>query len=157
MPKLAKNLTLYISADLAEKMNALEEVNWSQVARESIQRYVDERLNPAIPAEILSRLRKEMGDEYTNGKKLATESMVPFITYRKLEAFFTKTYSVASKNLEAEAREMGISPDELSLDVENAGASIIKDYFSEIPKDASSRFCKGVFLVFNELWENIQK
>ena len=152
-----KNLTLYISADLAEKMDTLKEVNWSQVARDAIQRYVDERLNSEISVDILNRLRREIGDELANGKKLALEELVPKVTYRNLENFFTRAESIAIANSNAFAEEEGIDPSEAPYSLESAAVPLLKDYFTEIPKEASNKFCKGVFLVLEELWNKIQK
>jgi hypothetical protein len=153
----AKNLTLYISAELAEKMEKLPEINWSQVAREAIQRYIDERLNSALPLEIVARLRKEMGDEFTSGKLLVTEKLVPIVSYRTLEAFFTKARDMEIKACEQDAKELGVDYADVNFDLENSAVKIIKDYFPQIPRDASIRYCKGVFKVLNEVWEAIQK
>ena len=151
----SKNITLYIPAELATKMGSLKDVNWSQIAREAIQRYVEEHLNSTIPADILNKLRKEMDDDFTNGKKLALEELAPKVAYRTLEGFFAKSNSIAYSECKDFANEMGIDIEEAPYNLEGAAIKIIKDYFNEIPKDASSRFCKGVFMVLNEVWNKI--
>ena len=65
----AKNITLSVTADTAEKMGKFTEVNWSKIARDAIEKYVNDRLDDTVPQDVLIRLRKEKGDEYANGKK----------------------------------------------------------------------------------------
>jgi hypothetical protein len=40
---LPKNITLSISDELAEKMDTMPEINWSEVCRQAISKYIDER------------------------------------------------------------------------------------------------------------------
>ena len=73
---VVKNITLYLSQDLADQMAALPEVNWSQVARTCIQRYITSRRNPdLIP--LLSQLRNEKGDDYVSGRRRAEDIAQP--------------------------------------------------------------------------------
>jgi hypothetical protein len=105
----------------------------------------------------LERIRKEMGEEFANGQRFATQEMGPKVTYKKLESFFYKVVSDASINASQEAAIQGIDPEFLSIDYEGAAIPIIKDYFLEIPRDATNKFCKGVFSVLNDLWQKLQQ
>jgi len=40
---LPKDLTISISDELAEKMDMMPEINWSEVCRQAIIKYIDER------------------------------------------------------------------------------------------------------------------
>lgn len=40
---MPKNITISISDELAKKMDAMPEINWSEVCRQSISRYVEEK------------------------------------------------------------------------------------------------------------------
>jgi predicted DNA-binding protein len=152
----AKNLTLYIPGDVAQKMDTLREVNWSKVAREAIERYIEERLSTSIPAETLSKLRKEKGEEVVNGKKLAAEQILPNLTYKRLASFF-KTVRIRAENARSNyAASIGVEEDMIRLDIEGTTLEIIKDHFTEIPKDATDEFCKGAFSLLNETWEALQ-
>jgi hypothetical protein len=151
----AKNLTLYIPGDVARKMDQLSEVNWSKIARDAIERYVEDRLNTSIPPETLSKLRKEMGEEVANGKKLAAEQILPRLTYKKLASFFKTVRSRAENARNYQAVMSGVEEEMLPLDIEGQALEIIKDHFVEIPKDATDEFCRGVFSLLNETWETL--
>ena len=153
----ARNLTLYIPAEVAKKMDKLQEVNWSKIARNAIETYIKDRLDASIPSEALIRLREEKGKEFANGKKLAVEQIIPTIKYKKLALFFQRVRENAINGRDSEASISGIPEEMLSLDLEGAALNIIKKYFGEIPKDATEQFVKGVLSVLEETWKKLEK
>ena len=153
----ARNLTLYIPGEVAEKMDKLQEVNWSRIARDAIERYIDERLSMSVPPEVISKLRKEMGEEFVNGKQFAVEHILPKLAYKQLAQFFEAARIRAEKERSAFAVEVSVEEELLNLDVKGAALRIMKDYFKEIPKDATDQFQKGAFYFINEAWEVLRK
>jgi len=151
----ARNLTLYIPGNVAQKMDRLQEVNWSKIAREAIERYIDERLDTSIPPEILSTLRNQKGDEFTNGKKLATETIAPNLSYKKMAIFFKAASERAENARKYLAAMSGLEEEQLPFDIETSAIEIIRKEFNEIPKGATDEFCRGVFSVLDELWHKI--
>jgi hypothetical protein len=72
--QLPKNLTISLPDELADAMDKHQEVNWSAVARDSIENYVKMRERPDL-AEVVQQLVKERGTEYGTGVNFA-RSMV---------------------------------------------------------------------------------
>ena len=69
---MTKNMTLTIPDEIIEKMNKLTEVNWSAVARDAIEKYIEARKEPEI-APILERLTEEKNKQYAKGFSTATK------------------------------------------------------------------------------------
>lgn len=84
---MGKNISIYISDELAEKMENLSEVNWSEVARKGIEDYVETRTHVNI-APILSRLKKEKTELYNQGYKYGMDTAKE-IEFLRLERFAT--------------------------------------------------------------------
>ena len=59
-------MTLSIDDELAEKMEEMKEVNWSQVARESFASYIATRKEPEL-SPIIKKLEKERSQQYAKG------------------------------------------------------------------------------------------
>jgi hypothetical protein len=65
-----KNVTIALPDELAAAMTKLPEVNWSAVARDSIENYVKLREKPDL-AEVVQLLVKQRGSEYARGVQIA--------------------------------------------------------------------------------------
>ena len=80
---MAKNRTLSLPEELSERMENLSEVNWSEVARNAFEEYLNIRKDPEISG-IIERLSKEKNDQYAKGfaaaskiaKKLSFEKFI---------------------------------------------------------------------------------
>lgn len=80
---MGKNMTLSIPDEISERMEELSEVNWSAVARNAFEEYLDIRKDPEISG-IIERLTKEKNDQYARGfaaaskiaKKLSFEKFI---------------------------------------------------------------------------------
>lgn len=62
---MGKNITVYVSDELAKKMEDFGEVNWSEIARQGIERYIEGRVTEVaiknqVPDEILNEFRYYM-------------------------------------------------------------------------------------------------
>jgi len=155
----AKNLTLYISADLAEKMEELTEVNWSKIARAAIETYIKDRLETSIPSEALSRLRMEKGEEFANGKRYAVEEIVPKLTYKKLSKFFEEANERTNAAVSDYAAIRGI-PDEMVNSTPYYEAQVLssmKSFFGKLPQDTTEQFLKGALSVIEDTWNSLKE
>ncbi len=83
---MAKNVTIAIPNELNKKMDQLEEVNWSAVARKAIEEYLETRTHPELES-IIQRLTKEKKEEYVKGVKTAT-SIATTASYLDLNQVF---------------------------------------------------------------------
>lgn len=155
----SKNLTLYIPADLAKKMEKLPEVNWSKIAQHAIESYVEDRLQSSIPSETLIKLRKEKGQEFANGKKYAVERILPTIMYKKLADFFHRAQAEAESERRnyAAAHEMPIEVLGLYQFYKEVSLRIIRWFFGKLPEDTSEEFAKGVLSIIRETWKKLEE
>jgi hypothetical protein len=153
----SKNLTLYIPAETAQKMDKLQEVNWSKIARDAIERYIEDRLDTTMPPEVLSKLRSEMGEEFANGRRLVVEKLGPNLTYKRLISFFD-ALDARVENTRAEISDLhGVPESDITIDVEAEALVIIKKHFTEIPAEASSKFCEGVYLMLSKMRKKLEE
>lgn len=69
------NVTISVSKEMKEKMNALREVSWSEVCRKAIANYIEARgsANPVARAKFLESKEKEKAEGYSLGLKIAEE------------------------------------------------------------------------------------
>lgn len=58
---MGKNITIYVTDELLEKMNRFEEVNWSEIARKGIENYVDGRKKEVVT---INRVPQTVVDEF---------------------------------------------------------------------------------------------
>lgn len=85
---MPKNLTLAVPDELSEKMDQLKEVNWSAVARQAIEEYVERRQEPDLTP-LLERLSKQKNEQYKKGLETATK-IAYAESYAGLDEIFTK-------------------------------------------------------------------
>ncbi len=73
--KTGKNITVYVPAETAEKMDELREVNWSQICKAAIESYVEARrsVNPAVRLRLNEMKQAEEKEGYIFGSQLASE------------------------------------------------------------------------------------
>jgi len=82
--RLPKNVTISISDDLAEKMDAMPEINWSEVCRQCISKYIEER-EPEEKGELLKGL-----EEYLKTHKLPKPEEKESVRKAEVERFTKK-------------------------------------------------------------------
>jgi uncharacterized protein YjhX (UPF0386 family) len=155
----AKNITVYMSAETVQKMEKeqFKDTNWSKVARDAIECYIRDKTQATIPQEIFERLKAEMDTEYSNGKQYAIEILAKKLSYRVLSNFFEEAERRAYAEENRIANEEGIDPGQMVHEYDSNAKEMLKDYFSDIPKDASSKYCDGVYSVLKETWDCLTK
>jgi len=65
-------MTLSIDDKLYKKMEEMQEVNWSAVAREAISRYIQTRSSPEL-GELVEELTTQKNRQYSDGAKAAID------------------------------------------------------------------------------------
>jgi hypothetical protein len=150
-----KNLTLYVPDDVAEKMEKLPEVNWSEVARKAILDYVQLR-SGSVPVAIVERLRSEKEEEYAAGKVSAVREILSKIPFAELDRFFTDLHDKTNQLVEGDAFEMGVDPGNLNRNPyeEKAVKPMIESWFK---LKGSSSFMKGVAAALKEAYDASKK
>ncbi len=101
MKSVAKNITISVSDDIASQMDALQDVNWSAVAKNCIKRYIELRQKPDLSI-LLSKLEKEKGEEYVRGRTKADEIVLQ-LGYAKFNLLMKKYWKKLDELTEFEA------------------------------------------------------
>jgi len=155
----AKNITLYMPAEIAEKMQLeqFKETNWSKIARDAIENYINDRTQVSIPADLLQKLQAEMNTEYSNGRKFAVEEIGKDLTYSKLANFFEEAQRLADVSAAKYADDEGIELSSLSYTCDSEAKSILRKYFDNVPRDVSSRYIDGVYSFLRDIWGRLNQ
>ena len=85
---MGKNVTIAIPDELEKWMTSFPEVNWSQVARTCIYKYVAQRLNPDV-SELLEKIESEKGAQYKEGRRFA-ETLLGKMGYTEFNIILKK-------------------------------------------------------------------
>ena len=132
-------------------MERFPEVNWSDIARRSITQYIEDRNRSTIPEDILSKLRREKGQENVRGREFALKNLLPKSDYKELETTMTniseKTRQFAE--LESQEQEVEIQFVDWGAARLKAGKQILRD---RIPSGSSLEFLKGVLASLDEAY-----
>lgn len=140
---MAKNITISVPNELAKQMEKFRDVNWSEVCRSAIGRYVEARSHPNIEA-IISKLTKESDEDFALGYKSALE-FANKTSYRVLddvykdvaEDFLTiENWRNYWKNINV---DWGFSEEVLELVEESTSTAFIKGFF------------KGLVEIYNKI------
>jgi hypothetical protein len=82
---MGKNVTIYLPDEVAQKMDQLPEVNWSEICRKAISDYIDTRTKTDLTS-VIARLKNERKTDYTKGQILVYEVLAPQISNDHLES-----------------------------------------------------------------------
>ena len=153
----SKNLTVYIPAKLARKMEKLPEVNYSRIAQDAIKQYIESRLQTSIPSEVLVRLRREKGVGFANGRRYAIEKIIPKTNYAKFEQFFYNVKDIAHGEMDRFCEAEGYDPREISIKPyhEEAFLIVARWFFGKFPQEVSNEFVKGIVSVVRDTWKSL--
>jgi len=151
---MAKNITLSIPDELAEKISQFPEVNWSSVARGCIENYVETRSKPDL-TELLEQLKDEKGQEYARGRD-SGRTIAKRLGYKDLSVLVREYYKEREDWDELYYRSAGPQPGEK---YENENDSIQKIFAEKIPeiRESSEAFLNGFREVILEIYRLIPK
>jgi hypothetical protein len=150
---MAKNLTLSIPDELAEKIAGFPEVNWSAVARRCIEQYVEARLMPDM-SKLLEKLQEERGQEYVRGRKFAA-TIAEELGYRSLNEVVREYWKEREKQEEFE--ESGGPPPGENYETPNESMEkVLSKKYSDV-EGASEAFLQGVREALIEIGRLLEK
>ena len=75
---MPRNITVYISDELDHKMKQFGEVNWSEIARQGIERYIEGRVTEVV---IKNKVRKDVFNEFRFYLEALRQYMASNYTY----------------------------------------------------------------------------
>jgi len=140
---MAKNRTLSLPDKLSERMEKLSEVNWSEVARNAFEEYLNIRKEPEI-SDIIERLTKEKNKQYAIGFAAAS-NIAKKLNYEKFIEIFI------DYDIHLEKEEDRINPAPRSTDVLNTfrmgtlGISSSASERKKLPEDVKKSILVELF------------
>jgi len=84
---MPKNVTIYLSDEIAGKMEKYQEVNWSEICRTAVTDYIDTRSHIDI-APILEKLKAEKNQAYKQGQIFFYEQIAPKMVLADFESWY---------------------------------------------------------------------
>jgi len=158
---LGKNITIYLPDEVAQKMEKLPEVNWSEICRKAISDYIETRTQTDLTS-IVARLKNERKTDYTKGEILIYEEIAPKLKLKDLEHYAT---SVDQAAIIAESRDPFSSRPTMTLEQANAVAIVFmrnvlrkfkRTLGANVPDDFSDSYAEGAMSAIKELYERVK-
>ena len=157
---MPKNVTIYLSDEIAGKMEKYPEVNWSEICRKAVLDYVETRSHVDI-APILEKLKEERNEAYKQGQILFYQ-IAPKMTLRDFEIWYPQVSTTI-----LEEREGGLFGDSASMSPEAAAHQATKAMqhvmggFCEennvpLPADVSDAFWEGAITAFMNVYSKVK-
>ena len=88
---------------------------------------------------------------------MAIEVIGKELPYRQLANFCEDAQRLADISAQNLAEEERISIEEITYNCDFEALQILKKYFEKVPKDASSRYCEGIYSFLKELWQRLNR
>ena len=163
---MPKNITLSIPDDLSAQMDALAEVNWSAVARQSIEDYVNRRKDPEM-GPLIEKLKKEKDSEYRDGIAKIVESFQNK-SYDTVEIIVEK-FNERSKIVKRQLREdnarrtvtINASRRKAEQEFEKVKYELMFSVLVEVrvvgTDQHTNSFMKGMYDAVFKVWENVKE
>jgi hypothetical protein len=142
--------------EVVQKMDTLKDVNWSKIAREAIEDYINTKFENLVPPKIVERFKKEMHVHYANGRQFAADIIIPELSFKQLSKFFDTATRRAMEKRDNLAMIENAPVEAYDLDVDSAAKEIMVTFF-KLPREESSKFYDGAYSTIKELWDAINK
>jgi len=155
-----KNVTIYLSDEIAGRMEKYPEVNWSEICRKAVVDYVDTRSHIAI-GPILENLKAERNEAYKQGQILFYQ-ISPKMNLREFEIWYPRVSTAI-----LEGREGGLLGDSPSLSPEVAAyqatrgmaqmmGAFCRENNISYPSNASDAFWEGAIAAFMNVYTKVK-
>lgn len=152
---MGKNITIYISSNIAEEMEKFPEVNWSEVCRKAVTEYVETRSQIDLAA-ILERLKKERNKDYKQGQIVFYTEVTPKLQWKDFEQSYPRLNKKIMEEHSGYFRADPLSPEAAELEAISTMRKWItllaKEKQIEIPKHPSDAFCEGAIEAFLDVY-----
>jgi len=160
---MGKNVTIYLPDEVAQKMDKLPEVNWSEICRNAITDYIETRTQTDLTS-IITRLKKESKTDYTKGKLVIYEDVAPKLSIQDLER---TAQDIDRDTIIAESYETDLIDGSKKLSPEEAQAMTIgnmrhslrkfkRTLGAKIPDDFSDSYVEGAITAIKEIYKQVK-
>jgi hypothetical protein len=157
---MPKNVTIYLSDEVAGKMEKYPEVNWSEICRKAVLDYVDTRSHMDI-GPILEKLKAERNEAYKQGQ-IFFYQIAPKMTLLEFEKWYPDINTKILEGRESNSL-FGIEP--LSPEVAEVAATnamslmisrVTKEHNISYPSECSDSFCEGAIKAFMNIYKTLK-
>lgn len=150
---MPKNVTIYLSDEIAGRMEKYQEVNWSEICRKAVLDYIDTRSHLDI-GPLLEKLKAERNEAYKQGQILFYQ-IAPQMTLRDFETWYPKISKVL---FESECLDMStpLPPAAATVSAIRGMHHMMGAFCREnnipYPSDASDAFWQGAIDAFMSIF-----
>jgi len=157
---MPKNVTIYLSDEIAGKMEKYQEVNWSEICRKAVLDYVDTRSHMDI-GPILERLKAERNEAYKQGQ-IFFYQIAPKMTLIDFEKWYPE---ISTKILEEREPDSFFGIERLTPEVAEVAAAkamslmiirVCNDHDISYPSERSDSFCEGAITAFMNIYKTLK-
>jgi len=158
--RIPKNVTIYLSDEIAQKMEKYPEVNWSEICRKAVIEYIDTRSQIDI-ASILEKLKAESNEAYKQGQILFYE-IAPKLSLKEFDIWYPRVSVTILEGRDGDlfGDSPSLSPEVATYQATKGMAHMMGGYCRDnnisYPSDASDAFWEGAIAAFMNVYSKIK-
>jgi len=160
---MGKNVTIYLPDEVAQKMETLPEVNWSEICRKAITDYIEARTQTDLTS-IITRLKNESRTDFTKGKLVIYEEVAHKLSIEDLEKYASRIDedTVIARSYEppgfGESRKLyPAEAKAIAIDEMRHNLVIFKNQFgAKIPINFSDSYVEGAMTAIKDLHKRVK-
>lgn len=160
---MGKNVTVYLPDEVAQKMETLPEVNWSEICRKAITDYIEARTETDLTS-VISRLKNERKTDYTKGELAIYEDVAPKLSIQDLEYYASRVdeNTIIGRSYEPDAigGTRKLYPEEakaIAIDNMRHALGVFKRKLgAKIPDNFSDSYVEGAITSIKEIYKQVK-
>jgi len=154
-----KNVTIYLSDEIAGKMEKYPEVNWSEICRKAVTDYIDTRSQIDI-ASLLEKLKAESNEAYKQGQILFYQ-IAPKMSLKEFDIWYPHVSGTISDIGESIAPADSPPPSPITIyrairGMQHMMGGFCRDNSIVYPSDAPDAFWEGAISAFVNVYTKIR-
>lgn len=155
---MAKNVTIYLSDEVATKMEKYHEVNWSEVCRKAVIDYIDIRSNIDF-GPLIEKLKAQRNEAYKQGQALFY-TIAPKMDLRDFETWYPRVSTVHVQNIAVDMSTplpAAVATTSAIRGMAHMMGSFCRENKIPYPSDPSDAFWQGAIDAFMSIYAKFAK
>ena len=155
---MPKNVTIYLSDEIAGKMEKYQEVNWSEICRKAVIDYIDTRSNIDL-GPLIEKLKAERNEAYKQGQILFYK-IAPEMGLRDFEIWYPKINQTLIEDIciaESTPLPAAAATTRAIRGMAHMMGSFCREKNIPYPSDASDAFWQGAIAAFMSVFTKFAK
>ena len=150
--RIPKNVTIYLSDEIAANMEKYPEVNWSEICRKAVMDYIDTRSQIDI-ASLLEKLKAESNEAYKQGQILFYQ-IAPKMSLKEFDTWYPHVNGTISEI--GESTPSPITIYRAIKGMQHMMGSFCRENRIAYPSDAPNAFWEGAISAFMNIYRKIK-